>query len=179
MHRRGLAPLVRCRRAAEERRQAGYPPRLATKSPAEAGLSWLTTCPQRRGHRRCTIVPAEQPSASLTQAREAPPKAGLSRDVRHLNVDKLPDSASGTEKPLRLVTPLSQGLVHTHRSALRADAPEESAMQKVDFKMSLAKDRQSVGLTMTIGAKNIGTASLDAADMDDLIFKGTSNNGRF
>ena len=24
---------------------------------------------------------------------------------------------------------------------------------------------------MTIGAKNIGTASLDAADMDDLIFK--------
>ena len=44
-------------------------------------------------------------------------------------------------------------------------------MQKVDFKMSLAKDRQSVGLTMTIGAKNIGTASLDAADMDDLIFK--------
>ena len=52
-------------------------------------------------------------------------------------------------------------------------------MQKVDFKMSLAKDRQSVGLTMTIGAKNIGTASLDAADMDDLIFKGTSNNGRF
>ena len=44
-------------------------------------------------------------------------------------------------------------------------------MQKVDFKMSLAKDRQSVGLTMTIGAKNIGTASLDTADMDDLIFK--------